>query len=398
MAVTGALGGQTDLQVAANTLAPYAANVIGEKFGHGEDKNTAAQMVSHAILGAALAYVNNGNPAAGGSAAVASEAAANYLAERYNDGKTAINPKTGQFDPNLLPEDAKTQIRDLTAAIGAVVGGTVGDSAFNAQLAGVVGQNAVENNEFTNIFPLDAKVGQGYESVVKYAKDKNLSDQETQELIRQYGQPEDKQGKEYTEGLIYGSVETAATAIIPELAVQKLEPIIVVASKSGFWSKVVGTVKEWFGTGNKINTDKVINEIQHLDPNNVRFSQNTVSFNKTNRVTGETYTYNDLVESMRQNGWQGDAVDVVKMPDGAITSFDNTRISAAREAGIDIKANIRNPGDSLPIDMIESGRFGEAKTWGEAITNRINNQRPKSFSQSNPNGTLDQPKITGKPK
>ncbi|WP_353887592.1 hemagglutinin repeat-containing protein [uncultured Acinetobacter sp.] len=148
MAVTGALGGQTDLQVAANTLAPYAAQQIGEKFGHGEDKNTVAQMVSHAILGAALAYVNNGNPAAGGSAAVASEAAAGYLAERYNDGKTAINPKTGQFDPNLLPEDAKTQIRDLTAAIGAVVGGTVGDSAFNAQLAGVVGQNAVENNIF----------------------------------------------------------------------------------------------------------------------------------------------------------------------------------------------------------------------------------------------------------
>ena len=44
----------------------------------------------------------------------------------------------GEFQPNLLPEDVKTQIRDLTAAIGAVVGGTVGDSAFNAQIAGVV--------------------------------------------------------------------------------------------------------------------------------------------------------------------------------------------------------------------------------------------------------------------
>lgn len=40
--ITGALGGQTDIQVAANTLAPYAANIIGEKFGHGEDKNKAA--------------------------------------------------------------------------------------------------------------------------------------------------------------------------------------------------------------------------------------------------------------------------------------------------------------------------------------------------------------------
>jgi filamentous hemagglutinin len=148
--ITGALGGQTDIQVAANTLAPYAANIIGEKFGHGEDKNKAAQLASHAILGATLAYLNGGNPAAGGSAAVASEAAADYFANQYNDGKTAINPETGKFDANLLPENVKSSIRDLTAAIGAVVGGTVGDSASNAQLAGVIGQNAVENNYLTS--------------------------------------------------------------------------------------------------------------------------------------------------------------------------------------------------------------------------------------------------------
>ncbi|MDO7211697.1 DNA/RNA non-specific endonuclease [Acinetobacter nosocomialis] len=147
MAVTGALGGQTDVQVVANTLAPYAANLIGSQFEHGEDKNKAAQLASHAILGATLAYLNGGNPAAGGSAAVASEAAADYFANQYNDGKTAINPETGKFDANLLPENIKTGIRDLTAAIGAVVGGTVGDSASNAQLAGVIGQNAVENNK-----------------------------------------------------------------------------------------------------------------------------------------------------------------------------------------------------------------------------------------------------------
>ncbi|WP_262729131.1 hemagglutinin repeat-containing protein [Acinetobacter pittii] len=149
--ITGALGGQTDIQVAANALAPYAAQQIGEKFGHGEDKNKAAQLASHAILGATLAYLNGGNPAAGGSVAVASEAAADYFANQYNDGKTAINPETGKFDANLLPENVKSGIRDLTAAIGAVVGGTVGDSASNAQLAGVIGQNAVENNEFSII-------------------------------------------------------------------------------------------------------------------------------------------------------------------------------------------------------------------------------------------------------
>ncbi|WP_174492312.1 hemagglutinin repeat-containing protein [Acinetobacter sp. Marseille-Q1623] len=149
LVIAGALGGQTDVQVASNALAPYASQLIGQTFGHGEDKNTTAQMVSHAILGATLAYINGGNPAAGGTAAVASEAAANYFAKQYDDGKTAINPKTGEFDPNLLHEGVKSSIRDLTAAIAVAVGGTVGDSVFNAQLSGVVGQNAVENNEFS---------------------------------------------------------------------------------------------------------------------------------------------------------------------------------------------------------------------------------------------------------
>ena len=176
--ITGALGGQTDIQVAANALAPYAANVIGEKFGHGEDKNKAAQLASHAILGATLAYLNGGNPAAGGSAAVASEAAADYFANQYNDGKTAINPETGEFDANLLPENVKSGIRDLTAAIGAVVGGTVGDSASNAQLAGVIGQNAVENNFLTR-----AGYKRKFEIVHQYNKKGALTTQQAQELL-----------------------------------------------------------------------------------------------------------------------------------------------------------------------------------------------------------------------
>ena len=152
-AITAALGGQTDLQVVTNTLAPYAAQVIGQEFGHGENKNTAAQLVSHAILGATLAYINGGDPTAGGSAAVASEAAANYLtnqlAEKYKDDpKYFVN---GEFQANLLSETEKAQIRDLTAGIGAVIGGAVGDSTYNAQLAGVIGQNAVENNGFSII-------------------------------------------------------------------------------------------------------------------------------------------------------------------------------------------------------------------------------------------------------
>ena len=176
LAVTGALGGQTDIQVATNALAPYAAQKIGSQYGHGEDKNTAAQLASHAILGATLAYLNGGNPAAGGSAAVASEAAADYFANQYNDGKTAINPETGEFDANLLPENVKTQIRDLTAGIGAVIGGVTGDSIYNAQLAGVISQNAVENNRMLHREEVDLIQN----LAKKYAEEKGISLEEAE--------------------------------------------------------------------------------------------------------------------------------------------------------------------------------------------------------------------------
>ncbi|MGB9190575.1 hypothetical protein [Acinetobacter sp.] len=80
--------------------------MIGQEFGHGEDKNTAAQLVSHAILGATLAYINGGDPTAGGSAAVASEAAAIYLTNQYKNNKDCQDAN-GVFQPNLMPKDVK---------------------------------------------------------------------------------------------------------------------------------------------------------------------------------------------------------------------------------------------------------------------------------------------------
>ena len=130
--------------------------MIGQEFGHGEDKNTAAQLAAHAILGATLAYINGGDPTAGGSAVVASEAAATYFTNQYKDNKD-YQDANGEFQPNLLPESVKTQIRDLTAGIGAVIGGAAGDSTYNAQLAGVIGQNAVENNQYAQFYVCNEK-------------------------------------------------------------------------------------------------------------------------------------------------------------------------------------------------------------------------------------------------
>ena len=134
-----------------------------------------------------------------------------------------------------------------------------------------------------------------------------------------------------------------------------------------------------------------------FDASEIRFSQNTVSYNKTNRDTGMKYTYDDLVFSMKKCGWKGDPIDVIRMPDGKMTSMDNTRINATRDAGIRVEANVRNFNDPLPKDMVDSGRFGSATTWGEAITGRINNQSG-GFSKNNPYGTANSPRITGKGK
>ena len=149
--ITGTLGGQGDLQLAANTLAPYAAAAIGKRFGHGEHKNEAAQAIGHFMLGA--------DPLAGGSAAIAAERAAEYLAKQYDDGRTAIDPISGKFNPNLLSEHIKEEIKAQTGALASVVGAAGGSlngtnssngALFDAQVAGTVGQNAVENNAAGN--------------------------------------------------------------------------------------------------------------------------------------------------------------------------------------------------------------------------------------------------------
>lgn len=224
--------------------------------------------MSHAILGATLAYINSGNPTAGGSAAIASEAEAIYLTNQYKD-KKEYQDADGEFQPNLLPENVKAQIRDLTAGIGAVIGGAVGDSTYNAQLAGVIGQNAVENNEMSLHFPFDSQRGQGYESIVKYAQDKGLSYEETQKLIYEYGQPENKQVKEYIEGWIFEPPKLAASILVPELAAQKLEPIVVIASKSKWFVEIIDKVKGWFCTESKIDADVLGNKVQQLDANTI---------------------------------------------------------------------------------------------------------------------------------
>ncbi|WP_260444426.1 ParB/RepB/Spo0J family partition protein [Listeria cossartiae] len=80
--------------------------------------------------------------------------------------------------------------------------------------------------------------------------------------------------------------------------------------------------------------------IENVNPSEIRISQTSVNGS------------DEIIASMKANGWKGDPIDVVRMPDGKLTTLDNTRVAAAREAGIDVQATIRNYDDLLPQDMV----------------------------------------------
>ncbi|WP_275416222.1 hypothetical protein [Snodgrassella communis] len=193
-----------------------------------------------------------------------------------------------------------------------------------------------------------------------------------------------------------GNLVTANGQVIKNNGYQSTASESRGARQGGGKGKVEGAHKTEQGAGRG-----TINNISTLNPNEIRFSQNTVSYDKVERGTNMKYTYDDLVTNMKTNGWKGDPVDVIKMPDGKFTSMDNTRIAAAREAGIDIKANVRNFDDKL--SPTEVNRFSDPRkgfvptTWGEAITGRINKQSG-GFSKNNPYGSSTPPRINGKPK
>ncbi|EPY6472664.1 hypothetical protein ACWO4B_003364 [Clostridium sporogenes] len=112
-----------------------------------------------------------------------------------------------------------------------------------------------------------------------------------------------------------------------------------------------------------------------VNANEIRFSQSSVN------------GADEIISSMKANGWKGDPIDVIKMSDGKLTTIDNTRVVAAREAGIDAKAIIHDANELLPENLIDrfTTKKGVPKTWGEAMELRIGKQKA-SFRNNNPFG------------
>ncbi|MBC2191123.1 hypothetical protein HCB44_02355 [Listeria sp. FSL L7-0229] len=117
--------------------------------------------------------------------------------------------------------------------------------------------------------------------------------------------------------------------------------------------------------------------VKSIDPFKIRYSQSSVNGSE------------ELVASMKLNGWQGAPIDVVIMPNGYYATLDNTRVVAARDAGIKVQANIKKYNDILPEEMIDrfTTKQGVPSTWGEAIDLRINKQNAP-FRKSYPQGSF----------
>jgi len=135
--LVGATSGQGGGQMVTNALAPYAANLIGDKFdtNHGSDPNAALQLLSHALLGALLAEANGGNAASGAGAAAGGELAAKFLTDHLYGGEIS-----------KLNDEERQNILALSQAVGALAGGLAVEGISSAALGANLAKNSVENN------------------------------------------------------------------------------------------------------------------------------------------------------------------------------------------------------------------------------------------------------------
>jgi hypothetical protein len=114
-----------------------------------------------------------------------------------------------------------------------------------------------------------------------------------------------------------------------------------------------------------------------IDPNQVNFSQRTVSENVSQ------YT-----ADMKAGNWDWEKSGPIRVmfDDGKLVTYDNRRLMAAQNAGVkDIPYELVNPNDIMP---------GSKKTWAEAFEKRFNDSRNVKAGGAVPRGGLkEQPQI-----
>ncbi len=114
---------------------------------------------------------------------------------------------------------------------------------------------------------------------------------------------------------------------------------------------------------------------------------------------GTVNNYDRAVREIQSGTY--DPIDIVRMKDGIYTTVDNTRLIAAENLGVDVKATAHTYEEALPESM--STRFANpdgsgqyAKTWGEAVEFRTNDQSAAFRKAYGGTGTFVRPKINSR--
>ncbi|MDH2634178.1 two-partner secretion domain-containing protein [Acinetobacter nosocomialis] len=309
------------LGIATATLSPAASYKIGQYFKEQASNNAdgqltsgqeAAHILAHTVLGAAVAAAGGNDALTAGLSAGGAEAAAPVLSS-FLYGKDAKD----------LTADQKSTISSIVGLAGSAVGATTGDIGSTVQ-SGQVAQNAVENNALENVL-LPHEIDEiKNDQTGQYAKDQlqAIKDNSTYKInadgdfivcVKVAGYScAPREGERYAtqQEILEKGGETVVTTAASLGATKLMEPIVVAAKESGVWSKVVGTVKDWFGKGdntlaeiNNINTTPIAKE-NLLDNLASKMQKPLVEDNKLQNIANDLYRDNAKIG----NGSTGAAV------------------------------------------------------------------------------------------
>jgi len=162
------------LGIAAATLSPAASHEIGQYFKSNDAEGSAAHILAHTVLGAAVAAAGGNDALLGGVSAGGAEKVAPLLSS-YLYGKEAKD----------LTADEKSTISSITGLVASGIGVSTGDVASTVQ-SGQLAQNAVENNNMDIPFPINQEWGKGAQSLAENLHEKNYSNEELLKALDSY--------------------------------------------------------------------------------------------------------------------------------------------------------------------------------------------------------------------
>jgi hypothetical protein len=115
----------------------------------------------------------------------------------------------------------------------------------------------------------------------------------------------------------------------------------------------------------------------NLNPNDISFSQRTVSGN-----------VNNYIDDMKAGNWDWEKSGPLRVMDrdGSLVSYDNRRLMAAQQANL----------DSVPVQMVKPNDMlpDTSKTWNQAFLDRLNHKwNVKAGGVVPNNGLSNQPEI-----